>query len=92
MAGRGSFGNAIHISSFVKQGVHLLVCNRNCHLLGNPKPKWHPARPIKERECVDLSMDTLHLKGLLVLFGSEGSALALPLFLLSPRIIIVLQQ
>ena len=38
---------------------------------------------------MDLSMDTLHLKDPLVLFGSEGSALTLPLFLLSPRIIIL---
>ena len=31
---------------------------------------------------MDLSMDTLHLKYPLVLFGSKGSALTLPLFLL----------
>ena len=49
---------------------------------------WLPARLIKEGGCVDLPMDTLHLKLLcLVLFGSKGSALSLPLFLLSPRII-----
>ena len=30
---------------------------------------------------MDLSMDTLHLKDPLVLFGYEGSALTLPLFL-----------
>ena len=35
---------------------------------------------------MDLSMDSLHLKYPLVLFGSEGSALTLPPFLLSPRI------
>ena len=35
---------------------------------------------------MDLSTDTLHLKYPLVLFGSEGSALTLTLFLLSPRI------
>ena len=34
---------------------------------------WHPTRLIKEWECVDLSMDTLHLTYPLVLFGSEGS-------------------
>ena len=39
--------------------------------------------------CVDLSMDTLHLKYPLVLFEYEGSALTLPLFLLSPRIIML---
>ena len=38
---------------------------------------------------MDLSMDTLHLKYHLVLFGSEGSALTLSLFLLSPRIIML---
>ena len=38
---------------------------------------------------MDLSMDTLHLKDPLVLFGYEGSALTLPLFLLSPRIIML---
>ena len=35
---------------------------------------------------MDLSMDTLHLKYPMVLFGSESSALTLPLFLLSSRI------
>ena len=59
------------------------------HLLGNSKLVWHPARLIKEWGCVDLSMVTLHLKYPLVLFGSEGSALTLPLFLLSPRIIMI---
>ena len=43
----------------------------------------------KEGGCVDLSMDSLHLKYPLVLFGSEGSGLTLPLFLLSPRIIML---
>ena len=38
---------------------------------------------------MDLSMDTLHLKYHLVLFGSEGSALTLSLFLLSPRIVML---
>ena len=66
-----------------------MVCNRSLYLPGNPKPVWYPARLIKEGGCVDLSMDTLHLKYPLVLFGSEGSALTLPLFLLSPRIIML---
>ena len=48
---------------------------------------WHPPHLIKEWGCVDLSMDTLHLKYPLVLFGSEGPALTIPLFLLLPRII-----
>ena len=52
----------------------LMVCNRSWHLPGNP------ARLVKEWGCVDLSMDTMHP---LVLFGFEGSALSLPLFLLS---------
>ena len=69
------------------QGAHLMVCNRSWHLPGNPKLMWHPARLIKEGGCVDLSMDTLHLKDPLVFFVSEGSALTLPHFLLSPRII-----
>ena len=34
-------------------------------------------------------MDTTHLKDPLVLFGAVGSALTLPLFLLSPRIIML---
>ena len=34
-------------------------------------------------------MDTMHLKGPLVLFGSEGSDLTLPLLLRSLRIIIL---
>ena len=46
----------------------------------------HPARLIKEGGCENLSMDTLHIKYPLGLFGSEGSAL-IPPFLLSPRII-----
>ena len=66
-----------------------MVCNRSWHLLGNPKLVWHPARLIKEGGCEDLFMDTLHLKDPLVLFGSKGSALTLPLFLLSPRIIML---
>ena len=66
-----------------------MVCNRSWHLPGNPKLVWHPARLIKEWVCVDLSMETLHLKDPLVLFGYEGSALTLPLFLLSPRIIML---
>ena len=62
--------------------------------LGNPKLVSHPARPIKEGGCEDLSMDTMHLKDPLVLFGFEGSALSLHLFLLSPIInmLIVLQK
>ena len=39
-----------------------------------------PACIIKEGGCVDLSMDTMHLKDPLVLFGHKGSALTLPLF------------
>ena len=38
---------------------------------------------------MDLSMDTMHLKDPLVLFGYEDSALTLPLFHLSPRIIML---
>ena len=56
--------------------------------MGPRKLVWHPACLIKEGGCVDLGMDTLHLKYVLVLFGSEGSALTLPFFLLSPRIIL----
>ena len=62
-----------------------LLCNRSWHLPGNPKQVWHPARLIKEEGCVYLSVDTMHLKDPLALFGSEGSALTLPLFLLLPR-------
>ena len=65
-----------------------MVCNRSWHLPGNPSPVWHPARLVKERGCMDLSMDTLHLNDPMVLFGSEGSALTQPLFLLSSRIIL----
>ena len=36
-----------------------------------------------------MSKDTMHLKYPLVVFGSEGSALNLPPFLLSPRIIML---
>ena len=63
-----------------------MVCNRSWHLPGNPKLVWHPAQLTKEGGCVDLSVDTMHLIDPLVLFGFEGYALSLPLFLLSPRI------
>ena len=53
---------------------------------GNPTLVWHPARLIKGGGCVDLSMDNMYLKDPLVLFGSEGSALSVPLVLLSHRI------
>ena len=66
-----------------------MMCNRSLHLLGNPKLVWHTARLIKDGGCVDLSMDTLHLKYPLILVRPEGSALTLPLFLLSPRIIML---
>ena len=65
------------------------MCKRSWHLPGNPKLVWHPACILKEWGCMDLSKDTLHLKYPLVLFGYEGSALTLPLFLLSPRIIML---
>ena len=77
----------IHTSPL--QGAHLMVCNRSWHLPGNPKLVWHPVRLIKEGGCVDLSMDTQHLKYSLVVLVYEGSALTLPLVLLSPRIIMV---
>ena len=57
-------------SPIVFVGAHLMVCSRSWHLPGNPKLVWHPAYLIKEGGCVDLSMDTLHLKYPLVLFGS----------------------
>ena len=66
-----------------------MVCNRSWHLPGNPNLVWHPACLPKEGGCVDLSMNALHPKDPLILFGSEGSALTLPHFLLSPRIIML---
>ena len=60
-----------------------MVCNRSWHLPGNPTLAWPPARLIKEWGCVDLCMDTMHLKDPFVIFGFEGSALSLPPFLLS---------
>ena len=36
---------------------------------------------------MDLFIDTMHIKDPFVLFGSEGSAISLPLNLLSSRII-----
>ena len=65
------------------------MCNRSWHLPVNPKLVLHPVPLTKERVCVDLSMDTMRLKDPLVLFGSEGSSLTRPLFLLSPRIIML---
>ena len=67
--------------------LDFMVCNGSWHLPGNPKLVWHPTRLIKEGGCVDMSMDTSHLKYPLVLFGSGGSALTLNLFLLLPKII-----
>ena len=66
-----------------------MVCNRSWHLPGNLKLVWHPDCLIKVGGCEDMSMNTLHLKYPLVLFGSEGSALTLPLILLSPRVVIL---
>ena len=70
-------------------GTHRMVCNMGGHLPGNHELMWHPARLIKEGACVDLSMYTLHLKNPLVLFVSEDSTLNLPLFPLSPRMIML---
>ena len=55
-----------------------MVRNRSWRLPVNPKLLWHPARLIKEGGCVDLCMDTMHLKDPLVLLGSEGCALTIP--------------
>ena len=66
-----------------------MVCNRSWNLPVNPKLVWHPARLIKEGGCVDLSMDTLRLNLPLVLFVSEGSAITITLFRLSPRMIML---
>ena len=65
------------------------VCYTSWLLPGNRKLVSHPACLIKEGGCEDLSMDTLHLKYSLVLFGSGGSALTLTLFLLWHRIIML---
>ena len=59
-----------------------MVCNRSSHRCGT-------LLTFKNNGDVYLSMDNLHLKYTLVLFGSEGSALTLPLFLLLYRIIIL---
>ena len=40
-----------------------VVCNGSWQLQGKPKLVWHPARLIKEGVRVNLSMDTIHLKG-----------------------------
>ena len=73
-----------------------MVCDRSWHLPGNPRLAWHPARLVKEGRCADLSKrSSLDLKALLcskrslVLFGSEGSAITLPLILLLSRIIML---
>ena len=60
------------------KGHTLLACSMVCNKSWNPKLVWHPA----EGGCVD----TMHLKESLVLCGSEGSPLTLPLFPLSIRI------
>ena len=65
------------------------VCNRSRYLPGNLKLVWHPAHHVKGGWFVDLSMDTMHLKEPWLLFGAVCSALTLPPFLLSPRIIML---
>ena len=65
------------------------MCDRSWHLPENSKLVLHPARLIKEGGCVYLSMDAMHLKDPLVLFGSEGPVLTLTLFLLSFRIMML---
>ena len=57
-----------------------MVRNRSWHLPGNPRLVWHPARLVKKRGCVDLSLDTLHQN---IPWSSLDlkSALTLPLFL-----------
>ena len=67
------------------QGVRLTVCNRTSHLSRNPTQVWHPACLIKEGGCLDLYMDTLHLKYPLIHFLSEGSALTITHFLFHPE-------
>ena len=57
-----------------------MMCDRSWHLLGNPKLVLHLAQIIKEGGYVDLSVDAMHLKDPLVLFGLEGFALSLFLF------------
>ena len=58
------------------RGIPLLdcsvVCNRNSHFTGNRKLVWHTVRLIEERGYGDLSMDTMHQKDPLVLFGYEA--------------------
>ena len=63
-----------------------MVCNSSWHIPGNPKLVWQRARLIKEWGCVNLSIDTMHLKDHLVLLGLEGSAISFRLFLRSHRI------
>ena len=79
------------LSYYTPKWAHIMVVKRSRHPPENPKLKWHTARLIKEGGCVDLSMDNMYLKDPLVIFGSEGSALTLPLFLLPPRIIMLCQ-
>ena len=44
--------------------LETMVCNRSWHLPGNPKLVWHPVRLINKGGCVDLFVDTMHLKDL----------------------------
>ena len=75
------------------QEAHLMVCNTSWHV---PGCIWCISLlALYKKGDVDLSMDTLHLKYPFVLFGFEGSAFTLPLFLYSLRIVcsvIVLQH
>ena len=65
--------SCIYIDTYIHpQGAHLigLLSGVQQKLAGNPKLVWHPACIIKEGECMNLSMDDMHLKDPLVLFGA----------------------
>ena len=87
----------IHIRVVVmtewSKALPLLACsmlgNSSWHLPWYPKLVWRTARLIKEGGFADPSMDTMRLKDPLVLFGSEGSALTLLLFLFSLSVIML---
>ena len=79
----------IFILSKLKYSPSYVMATQKGHLPWNPKQVWHPSHLIKEGVCVYLSMDTMHLKDPLVLFGPEDSACTLTPFLLSLTIIML---
>ena len=75
------YGDSLSLSLYkCYHSLNYMVISLLWHLGGNPNLVWNPARLMKEGGCVDLSVDTMHIKDPMVLFGFEGFSLSLFLF------------